>query len=60
MVSNGEAIDVSEALHRWLGGESAHFIDEDYEHVFCKDTEDAGDEQCNRTCKPCTYPPDPT
>lgn len=55
--SDGEKIDVSEALYRWLQDEPARFIDEDYEHVFCKDTKD---EHCNRTCKPCTYPPDPT
>ncbi len=58
--SDGEPIDVSEALYRWLQGEEVQLIDEDYEHVFCQDTEDAMDEHCNHTCKPCTYPPDPT
>ncbi len=46
--SNGEEIDVSEALHRWLQGRSARFVDE------CEGR------NCNTTCSPCTLPPDPT
>ncbi len=78
ITSGDEEIDVSEALQRWLRwlegqGQPAHFIDQDYEHVFCQDARDekcedaqdgecesAQDEKCNQTCKPCTYPPDPT